>query len=153
MPDYQSQQPLATVGMKTSGNLNAAGKPFDADGKREWSHGLFGCSGTCCYAIFCPCVIHGQNTKRLRHLAEHGSPDPEGDGLSSGPCWSHCLLTSFLGAGFILQCFTRGETRTRYSIAGGGMGDCCASLCCGPCDLTQVAREIELEEQSYGKRF
>ncbi|KAJ6506062.1 PLAC8 family-domain-containing protein [Mycena vulgaris] len=147
---------MATMGMQAAGgNLNAKGMPFDGNGKREWSHGLFGCfesAGTCCFALFCPCVVYGQNTQRLRHLAEQGSPDPDGGSFSSGACWGHCLLNTFLGAGCVLQCMNRGEARTRYSVDGGGAGDFCASVCCGPCDLTQVAREIELEEHSYGKR-
>ncbi|KAJ6506085.1 PLAC8-domain-containing protein [Mycena vulgaris] len=145
---------MATMGMQVGGNLNVKGKPVDGSGEREWSNGLFGCfeaCGTCCYAWFCPCIVHGQNKQRLRHLAEHGSPDPDGGSCNSGACWAHCLLMS-LGVGCILQCLNRGEVRGRYKIAGGGVGDCCASYCCGPCDLTQVAREIELEEQSYGKQ-
>ncbi|KAJ7465691.1 PLAC8 family-domain-containing protein [Mycena latifolia] len=141
------------MGMKTSGNLNAAGRPVNSDGKREWSHGLFGCfdaCGTCCCAWICPCVVHGQNKTRLRHLQDHGSPDPD-PGCNSGACWAHCILMS-LGVGCFLQCLNRGEVRGRYSIEGGSMGDFCASWCCHSCDLTQVSREIELEEQSYGKR-
>lgn len=45
--------------------------------------------------------------------------------------------------------FQRGNTRARYNIKGGGLGDCCTAFCCLPCDLTQESREIELEEQSF----
>lgn len=47
----------------------------------------------------------------------------------------------------------RGEVRARYGIDGGGCGDCCAAWCCAACDLTQVSREIELEEKSFGQRY
>jgi len=53
---YQSQQPMPTMGMKVGGgNRNAAGKPLDSNGKREWSHGLCGCfeaCGTCESPLF-----------------------------------------------------------------------------------------------------
>ena len=44
----------------------------------------------------------------------------------------------------------RGAIRGRYNIKGGGCGDCCASFCCAPCELTQEARELQLEEETYG---
>ncbi|KAJ6581100.1 PLAC8 family-domain-containing protein [Mycena capillaripes] len=140
----------------SGGNRNAAGKPVDSNGKREWSDGLFGCSedcGTFILACICPCVVHGKNKQRLSHLNEKNSPDPDGGSFCSGACFGHCVLTSCLGAGFILQCMNRGNVRERYSIEGGGCGDCLASLCCTPCDLTQVSREIELEEKSFGQRY
>ncbi|KAJ7089781.1 PLAC8 family-domain-containing protein [Mycena belliarum] len=147
---------MPTVGMQIGGNRNAANKPLDSNGKREWSNGLCGCfsaCGTCCYAFWCPCIVHGKNKQRLRHLAEQNSPDPEGGSCCSGSCWAHCLLTGCVGAGFILQCLNRGEVRSRYGIEGGSCGDFCSSCCCAPCDLTQVSREIELEEKSFGQRY
>ncbi|KAJ7087861.1 PLAC8 family-domain-containing protein [Mycena epipterygia] len=119
-------------------------------------HGLCGCfeaCGTFCCACWCPCVVHGKNKQRVSHLNDRNSPDPDGGSCCSGSCWAHCCLTSFLGAGFILQCINRGEVRGRYGVEGGGCGDCCASFCCGPCDLTQVSREIELEEKSFNQRY
>ncbi|KAJ7173616.1 PLAC8 family-domain-containing protein [Mycena filopes] len=154
---YQSQQPMPTMGMQVGGgNRNAAGKPLNSNGKREWSNGLCGCfeaCGTCCHACWCPCIVHGKNKQRLNHLQGQGSPDPDGGSCCSGACWGHCLLTSFLGAGFVLQCMNRGDVRGRYGIEGGCCGDCCGSFCCGPCDLVQVSREIELEEKSFGQRY
>ncbi|KAJ7065305.1 PLAC8-domain-containing protein [Mycena amicta] len=150
---YIAQQPMPTMGMKQGGNRNALGKPLNSSGKREWSHGLcdcFGACGTCCYSCWCPCIVHGQNKQRIQHLEDQGSPNPD-VGCCSGSCWAHCCLTSFFGVGFILQCINRGEVRGRYGISGGGCGDCMASCCCGPCDLVQVSREIELEEKSFGR--
>ncbi|KAJ6527517.1 PLAC8 family-domain-containing protein [Mycena capillaripes] len=153
---YQSQQPMPTVGMQVSGgNRNAAGKPLDSNGKREWSHGLCGCfeaCGTFCCSCWCPCVVHGKNKQRLSHLMNHGTPASDGGSCCSGACWGHFCL-SMCSLQWILQCGNRGTTRERYGIDGGGCGDCCAAFCCGPCDLTQVAREIELEEKSFGQRY
>ncbi|KAJ7282032.1 PLAC8 family-domain-containing protein [Mycena rebaudengoi] len=139
--------------IQAGGNRNALNKPLDSHGKREWSHGLCDCCGACgtfCYSWWCPCIVHGKNKQRLRHLVDRGTPDPDGGSCCSGSCWAHCCLNSFTGLGFILQMINRGDVRSRYSIEGGGCGDCCKSCCCGPCDLTQTSREIELEEQSFG---
>jgi hypothetical protein len=39
---------MPTMGMQVGGgNRNAAGKPLDSNGKREWSHGLCGCFESC----------------------------------------------------------------------------------------------------------
>ncbi|KAJ7800970.1 PLAC8-domain-containing protein [Mycena olivaceomarginata] len=153
---YQSQQLMPTMGMQVNGgNRNAAGKPLNSNGKRDWSHGLCGCfesCGTFCFACFCPCIVHGKNKQRLSYLTEHGQPDHDGGSYCSGSCFAHCLLSSCGLSGF-LQCSNRGDTRSRYGIDGGGCGDCCAAFCCAPCDLTQVSREIELEEKSFGQRY
>ncbi|KAJ7282036.1 PLAC8 family-domain-containing protein [Mycena rebaudengoi] len=157
MSYHTSQQPGPTMGMHPGGgNRNALSKPLDSHGKREWSHGLCDCCGACgtfCYSWWCPCIVHGKNKQRLRHLIDRGSPEPDGGSCCSGTCWGYCCLTSFTGLGFILQMMNRGDVRSRYSIEGGGCGDCLASCCCGPCELTQTSREIELEEQSFGKQY
>ncbi|KIJ22924.1 hypothetical protein M422DRAFT_196528 [Sphaerobolus stellatus SS14] len=136
--------------MNAGGNRNALGKPFDKDGKREWSHDFFDCFGdvgTCCLAYFLPCVAYGQNRSRLRHLQDKGTPHPHGGDSCTGACCGHaCLL--YCGFYWILQMNLRGEVRRRYNIDGGGCGDCMAALCCHPCELTQDSREIELEERS-----
>ncbi|KAJ7847014.1 PLAC8 family-domain-containing protein [Mycena olivaceomarginata] len=143
-PQYQTQQPMPTGGMQVGGgNRNAAGKPLDSNSKRD----------TCCYACWCPWIVHGKNKQRLSHLADTGFPDPDGGACCSGSCWGHCLLTSLIGGGWILQCLNRGDTRGRYGIQGGGCGDCCTSFCCHSCDLVQVSREIMLEEKSSGERY
>ncbi|KAJ7623595.1 PLAC8-domain-containing protein [Roridomyces roridus] len=154
---YVSQQPMPTMGMQASGgNRNALNRPLDSNGKRGWSHGLCGCfdeCGTWCCACWCPCVVHGKNKQRLRHLTDKGTPDPTGGDCCSGACWGHCMLNVVAGLGCILACMNRGDARSRYNIDGGCCGDCCASWCCHSCDLTQVSREIELEEKSFGQRY
>lgn len=51
-----------------------------------------------------------------------------------------------------MQGIQRGSTRGRYNISGNGCGDFLASICCPVCELVQEAREIELEENTYGKQ-
>ncbi|CAK5272347.1 unnamed protein product [Mycena citricolor] len=148
-----SQQPQPTMAMQIGpgGNRNALNKPINSSGKREWSESLLGCSGDCgtfCSACFCPCIAYGKNAQRLAHLENEGTPHPDGGSCCSSMCLTHMLLTSLLGLGAILQCKNRGATRERYGIEGGGCGDCCTSYWCAPCDITQVSREIELEEKS-----
>ncbi|KAJ6454354.1 PLAC8 family-domain-containing protein [Mycena sanguinolenta] len=138
------------------GNRNAAGKPLNSDGKREWSHGFCGCfeeCGTFCYSCWCPCIVHGKNKQRIDHLNANGTPDPDGGSCCSGACWAFCCLHLLAGAGCILECMNRGEVRRRYGIDGGSCGDCLSAWCCPACDLTQVSREIELEEKSFGQRY
>ncbi|KAJ6454350.1 PLAC8-domain-containing protein [Mycena sanguinolenta] len=155
---YQSQQPKPTASMQvgSGGNRNALGKSLNTEGKREWSYGLCGCfeaCGTCCYACWCPCIVHGKNKQRLEHLNDNGSPAPDGGSACSGPCWAFCCLHMFTGAGCILECMNRGEVRGRYGIEGGAFGDFMAAWCCLTCDLTQASREIELEEKSFDQRY
>ncbi|KAJ7282035.1 PLAC8-domain-containing protein [Mycena rebaudengoi] len=155
---YQNLQPLPTMGMQvgSGGNRNAANKPINSNGKRDWSNGLFDCFssfGTCCFACWCPCVVYGQNKQRMNHLRDYGSPDPDAGSFGNGACMAHCCLTFCTGfGGAILQAIHRGEVRSRYSVDGSGIVDCLASFCCSACDLTQVSGEIELEEKSIGQQ-
>lgn len=116
----------------------------------------------------CPCVVYGQNKKRLEHLNNQGTPDPEHGGCFSGDC---CIFTAlaYCSLNWIVQvCFVyltavqrsivpsyaqmsnRGSIRSRYNVKGSGLSDCCLSCVCIPCALTQEAQEIKLEEQSFG---
>jgi len=55
-------------------------------------------------AFFFPCVMYAHNKRRLDHLTNHGTPDPEhGGGICSPDCQIHTLLSVFLGAGWVLQ--------------------------------------------------
>jgi Cys-rich protein (TIGR01571 family) len=45
----------------------------------------------------------------------------------------------------------RKNVRERYNIEGGKVEDCCIAFCCTSCDLTQVSRELELEERDLGR--
>nr|ATV82107.1 PLAC8 domain protein [Strobilurus tenacellus] len=149
---YYSQQPMGTPQMSVQqGNRNAKNLPLH-NGEREWSEGLCGCTddcGTFCVACWFPCISYGKNKRRVDHLNSKGYPDPEHGGCCNSDCMVHGCLTGCLGLGWILQIGVRSNIRTRYSIKGGGCGDCMSAWCCAPCELTQGSREIELEEQSF----
>ncbi|TDL24553.1 PLAC8-domain-containing protein [Rickenella mellea] len=134
---------------------NAKGIPYGADGNREWSNGLFGCfddCGTCLLSWCCPCIVYAQNKSRYEHLDRQNGPHPSGGDSCNGDCFIHGCLT-FWGCGWVLQMGQRGTLRHRYRISGGGCGDCLTACCCTPCELTQEAREIELEESVYRGNF
>ncbi|KAF8891469.1 PLAC8 family-domain-containing protein [Gymnopilus junonius] len=133
---------------------NPKGLPFDSEGRREWSSDLCAfCDdnlGTCCNALWCPCMVYAGNKARVEYLDEKDGVLPDEErGTCSGDCWIHGLLTVFTGCvgGWVLQIPTRTSIRHRYAIAGDGLDDCCAVMCCcAPCALAQERREIELEE-------
>ncbi|KAI5832964.1 PLAC8-domain-containing protein [Schizophyllum commune Tattone D] len=124
----------------------------DANSERQWSNGIcsvFGHCPTLCLASFCPCIVYGRNKRRYHHLRRHGTPDLEANASCGGRgCWVHCLLTSFIGCGWILQIPLRRRIRRRYTVCGSLLEDCCASFWCNPCALTQESLELELEEMS-----
>ena len=74
-------------------------------------------------------------------------------GTSHGFFLHHIVAVVMFGTDQATQIGTRSSVRTRYRIKGGGCGDCMASWCCMPCELTQESREMELEEQSMRVRF
>lgn len=82
-------------------------KPLDANGEREWTHGIcncFGGCGTCCLAFFLPCLVYGQVKQRIDHLQKTGRPDPEYGGCGCGwPCCAYFSLSAACGLGWILQ--------------------------------------------------
>jgi Cys-rich protein (TIGR01571 family) len=177
--------------MQIASNTNPRNLPLDSDGKRDWSHSLFGCFsdwGTCMFAqssfllgcrtlisftgltaTFCPCILYSQNGSRLNHLAYQGSPHPSGGDAFTGACFGY-TVTACVGVSCFLQVrlsvpigsrcqnlittqsIQRGNTRARYRISGNGCTDLLAACCCHICDLVQESREIELEENSYGKQ-
>jgi len=149
---YTNQQPGATMTMDYTkgGNRNAKNLPVNSSGKRNWSHGICGCCGacgTCCVAWFCPCITYGRNKKRIQSLEYEGRVETD-PGCCSCDCCLYGSLLAFAGLGCIFQMGTRGAARRRYHIKGNGCTDCLAACFCTPCDLTQVSREIDLEERS-----
>jgi len=153
-PSHQSHQPTATPGMvarsRGGGDRNVRKLPDIKGNGRAWSNGLCDFTdlcGTWCLACWCPCMVYGQNKARLDYLSSNGAPDPRhGGSYCSGDCCLHGSLTSFCAFGWVLQISTRKNVRTRYSIGGSGLEDCCMALCCGPCALTQESKEMALEE-------
>ncbi|KAF7326517.1 HD domain-containing protein [Mycena sanguinolenta] len=159
---YQSQQPMPTVGMQIGGGGNRNALWEASQQRRETRlelrslrmlRGVRHFIAQVCYACWCPCIVHGKNKQRLEHLNNNGTPAAEGGSACSGACWAFCCLHMFTGAGCILECMNRGEVRGRYGIEGGACGDFMAAWCCLTCDLTQVSREIELEEKSFGQNY
>ncbi|KAF8166829.1 PLAC8 family-domain-containing protein, partial [Pholiota molesta] len=146
-------QPQGTAQMTVGGgNRNAKGLPLDAEGKRDWSFPLLGCFGDigkCCWATWCPCIIHSQTRRRLDHLNRNGVPDPSPDKMFTGDSAVYACVQTVFDMGWVLQIATRKDIRQRYNIQGSGASDCCAPFCCTPCDLVQGAREVELEELSF----
>ncbi|KZT41630.1 PLAC8-domain-containing protein [Sistotremastrum suecicum HHB10207 ss-3] len=136
----------------TVDHKNVKGLAFNKDNQRSWSNGIFGCFGdcaTCCVSTFLPCITYAQNKSRIHYLEANGARHPSGGEMINGDCFIHGCLTVIAGLGCILQIGNRKNIREHYRIEGGGAGDCFYSCCCQPCALTQEAREIELEEQSY----
>jgi len=150
---YQGQQqPMAQPGMmmQPGGVRNALNKPYNKDGKRDWSHGLMDCfaeCGTCCEAWWCPCITYGRNKTRLNAL-EQGHAHPQGGESCGTDCMVFALVQCFTGLGCIMQIMNHGAVRDRYAIDGNGCSDCMAVWCCHACTMTQDSREIEEEEKA-----
>lgn len=118
----QGVAPMQVLG----GNRNAKNCPVGSDGKRDWSHGLCDCFGSCgtctliqhsylyvsnqlsnhlsvgCMSIWCPCIVYSKNKQRLRNLKTHGTPLPGGGDTCDGDCCLYCGLGLF-GLGWVLQ--------------------------------------------------
>ncbi|EDR01543.1 uncharacterized protein LACBIDRAFT_310872 [Laccaria bicolor S238N-H82] len=102
----------------------------------------------CCVASFCPCVIQAQNERRLDYLARHGTPDPQRRTFCAGETLTYDVIDLITNIGWALQVATRAGVRQRYQIHGTHTSDCYTPYCCRACDLVQVSRELELEENS-----
>ncbi|KAJ3503283.1 hypothetical protein NLJ89_g8501 [Agrocybe chaxingu] len=155
-PSYQatSSQPQATTPMSipNGGDRNVRKLPLDEEGKRDWSFDILDCLGdvdTYCLACWCPCLAHAHNRRRLLYLNAHGVPHPNREQVVEGDSVIYAAFEAFFGAGWLLQVFTRGGIRERYSIRGNGAHDFVAAFCCQTCDLVQGSRELRLEEESF----
>ncbi|KAL7274875.1 hypothetical protein RUND412_002208 [Rhizina undulata] len=115
---------------------------------QEWEHGLCSCfdnMGVCCMAIWCPCILHGKTKYRLRN------PTMDGYSCCNGSCMAYTVLAACLPPFYaFLSSSSRGEIRQKYSIAGGGCGDYCASLCCNCCVLIQNENEVVSRQEKAG---
>ncbi|KAH8828525.1 PLAC8 family-domain-containing protein [Flagelloscypha sp. PMI_526] len=112
------------------GNRNAKNLPMD-DGERGWSNGLCSCfdeCGTCCLAMWCPCILYSKVKHRYDHLERKGFPDPEhGGGVCTGFCMLYAAM-AWIASPCVLQCLNRGDVRRRYNIKGNGCTDLPDSL-------------------------
>ncbi|KAF8812783.1 hypothetical protein BYT27DRAFT_7251704 [Phlegmacium glaucopus] len=136
--------PVAEMTLPTPGNRNVLNLPLDSEGKRPWSFGLLSsCEGfnKCCVAYCYPRLVNVQNQRRLEHLSIQGIPDPQREKFITG---------GLLQGTWVYQLSTRKNIRERYSIRGNAVGDFCAVFWCRACDLMQVSRELQLEEESFG---
>ncbi|EJD05591.1 PLAC8-domain-containing protein [Fomitiporia mediterranea MF3/22] len=130
---------------------NVKNIPYDGNGEREWSHDCSECfddCGTCCLGWCCPCMVYSQIQSRLQYLETRNAPHPESGESCNGDCFVHGLLQCCCGLGWVLQIGQRTAVRNRYRIAGDGCSDFMMAYCCTPCELTQVSRELELEERA-----
>ncbi|KAH9036854.1 PLAC8-domain-containing protein [Lactarius pseudohatsudake] len=151
-----SSQPQGTAPMAQRGNKNTLNREVGADGQRNWSSQLCGCScpsgssglAICCLAMWCPGVVFGRNKQRLRHLQSQGTPLPGGGTYVNGDCAVYCCLAG-PRLSWILGIGERTDIRARYSIRGSTFEDRFTSWCCTPCALVQEHREISLEETTF----
>jgi len=135
---------------------NAKGLPRNADGEREWSHGLFECGNdpmTFVISFFLPCITYSTNKSRVEYLEVNGKPHPEGGDPVTNDTIFHGALTMCGRWGWLLQIGTRQNLRSRYHIQGAQTDDILLSCCCAPCALTQEAQEIALEEQAVTGKY
>ena len=97
-PPLVPQMAVSRGGASTGGNRNALDKPYDSNGQRDWSFGLFDCFGscqTCLYAWCCPCFTYGQNMSRMHNLKTYGTPHPKGGELFTAECLTYLAFLHF----------------------------------------------------------
>ena len=109
MPPQQfvSQQPVGAPQMViyqggSGGNRNALNKPFNPQGRREWSFGLCGCfdeCGTCLFSWCCPCFSFGKNMSRFQYLESQGRAHPSGGDMCNSDC---CVYLALMYCGMLL---------------------------------------------------
>ncbi|KIM38006.1 hypothetical protein M413DRAFT_76460 [Hebeloma cylindrosporum] len=135
------------------GNRNAKRMSYSSDGKRDWSSDLcMFCDhnlGTCCAALWCPCIIYGRNKSRIEYLYAEEKVHPKRGDTCSGDCAVHACMSAFCLFGWAIQIPNRAAVRRRYDIEGDCIGDFAAALFCSPCELSQESREIDLEERTF----
>ncbi|KAL7412707.1 PLAC8 family-domain-containing protein [Mrakia frigida] len=133
----------------TGNPRNGLNLPVSPSGTRGWSNGLFSCFqdlGLCCMSTWCACIVFQRNKDRYEHLQATNLPLPKGSDPFGEDFAIYAMIDVCCGAGWILQITGRSDVRRRYAIESSELGDCAASFCCGPCSLTQVSRELQIEE-------
>jgi hypothetical protein len=53
--------------------------------------------------MWCPCLAHARNRRRLEHLQRTGQPDPDRNGLCGPDGWLYACLEAACDVGWILQ--------------------------------------------------
>ncbi|KAH8744915.1 hypothetical protein F5883DRAFT_439401 [Diaporthe sp. PMI_573] len=100
-----------------------------------WQESLMGCCspfGLCCEGFWCPCIVLGRTTHRLKH-----NGDMQKYNCCNADCGVLCALHAFGGWGWVLQCIRRGEIREKYHMEKNCCGDCMVSLCCHCCAVVR----------------
>jgi len=94
----------------------------------DWQADLCGCCADCkilCCALFCPCIVFGKTAEKVDES---------------------CLLCGLALFVPILDWICMAQVRTKIretkSIDGSFCGDLVCALCCTPCVLCQMAREV-----------
>merc|ERR1712070_617518 len=107
---------------------------------QKWTSGICDCCDpgccTCCFAFYCTSCLVGNVTERLQR------DDFCCAGGYAGACFGHFLLGQFLHAGFCVTCPLRGAIRFKYGIEGSPLEDCFCTLCCEPCSVEQMNKEV-----------
>ncbi|CAM0953239.1 unnamed protein product [Alopecurus aequalis] len=118
-----------------------SGFPPPAAGTGAWTSGLCGCFSDCksCWpAFFCPCVLVGQAAETLdRGNTSCGTAGAIYCWLLHFSAWIPCLLP------WIYSCSYRSKLRAAYGLPEKPCADCCVHLCCEPCALSQMYRELK----------
>ncbi len=107
--------------------------------RTEFSVGLFECfdeCGTCCYGMWCPCCLYGDNQRRVKKLNS-----------SSSNCLTYFLVSCCLSLGCVLQATGREKVRNKANIEGSLVEDFLISWICPSCGLMQEKREIDALER------
>lgn len=96
---------------------------------KQWAHGMFGCfedCGTCIFAWFCPCYVHGQNAEKV------------------GQSCVMCALSQFVPfLNLWARVSVRGKIREQKGIEGSCLGDLLWTWCCPICSVVQEAQELK----------
>eukprot|EP00727_Mastigamoeba_balamuthi_P004002 m51a1_g136 hypothetical protein (135) ;mRNA; r:447518-448323 len=97
------------------------------------------------YSFCCPCYQYGINVE-LSDTIVNGS---------SANAWSNCCTWSafclFLGGPYLVAAH-REILRDKYRIKGSFCDDCCVSIWCLPCVLSQIGREVLAERGGFAGR-
>eukprot|EP01117_Protostelium_nocturnum_P005804 TRINITY_DN2094_c0_g1_i1.p1 TRINITY_DN2094_c0_g1~~TRINITY_DN2094_c0_g1_i1.p1 ORF type:complete len:225 (-),score=57.33 TRINITY_DN2094_c0_g1_i1:84-758(-) len=98
--------------------------------------------GLCCITCLCPCLTEAENNALLAERERE--------------CCD-IFFACFNSAAICNAFWTRQHVRAKYGYPQNTCDDCCASLCCRPCILCQLNREIRYrtneKKEFYNKPF
>ncbi|XP_072953536.1 protein PLANT CADMIUM RESISTANCE 2-like [Typha angustifolia] len=102
---------------------------------QPWTTGLLDCMSdveNCCVTFWCPCITFGQ----VAEIIDRGSTSC---GSSGG---IYLLIWWFTFFQCLYSCTYRSKLRAQYNLMESPCPDCCVHLCCEPCALCQMYREL-----------